>query len=63
MQILKDKSLYLEKLAKRGIFPEIEDLKEAELPNITIPKKVAVKIKDTKKNAIRNGYKNLLGIL
>ena len=52
VQILKDKSLYLEKLARRGIFPEIEDLKEAELPNITIPKKVAVKIKDTKNQKI-----------
>ena len=48
VQILKDKSLYLEKLAKRGNFPEIADLKEAELPNITIPNKVEVKIKDTK---------------
>ena len=52
VQILKDKSLYLEKLAKRGAFPEIEDLKEAQLPNITIPNKVAVKIKDTKNQKI-----------
>ena len=52
VQILKDKSLYLEKLARRGIFPEIEDLKEAELPNITIPKKVTVNIKDTKNQKI-----------
>ena len=52
VQILKDKSLYLEKLAKRGIFPEIEDLKEGELPNITIPNKVAVKINDTKNHKI-----------
>ena len=52
VQILKDKSLYLEKLAKRGAFPEIEDLKEVELPNITIPNKVAVKIKDTKNQKI-----------
>jgi len=52
VQILKDKSLYLEKLAKQGSFPEINDLKETELPNITIPSKVAVKIKDTKNQKI-----------
>ena len=52
VQILKDKSLYLEKLAKQGFFPEIADLKETELPNITIPKKVSVSIKDTKNKKI-----------
>ena len=52
VQILKDKSLYLEKLAKLGAFPEVADLKEAELPNVTIPNKVAVKIKDTKNQKI-----------
>ena len=52
VQILKEKSLYLEKLAKQGSFPEINDLKETELPNITIPSKVAVKIKDTKNQKI-----------
>ena len=52
VQILKEKSLYLEKLAKQGSFPEINDLKETELPNITIPNKVAVKIKDTKNQKI-----------
>ena len=41
-------SLYLEKLAKQGFFPEINDLNKTELPNITIPRKVEVKIKDTK---------------
>ena len=52
VQILREKSLYLEKLAKQGSFPEINDLKETELPNITIPRKVAVKIKDTKNQKI-----------
>ena len=52
VQILREKSLYLEKLAKQGSFPEINDLKETELPNITIPRKVAVKIKDTKNRKI-----------
>ena len=52
VQILREKSLYLEKLAKQGSFPEINDLKETELPNITIPTKVAVKIKDTKNQKI-----------
>jgi rare lipoprotein A len=52
VQILKDKSLYLEKLAKLGAFPEVTDLKEAELPNVTIPNKVAVEIKDTKNKKI-----------
>ena len=52
VQILRDKSLYLEKLAKQGSFPEINDLKETELPNISIPSKVAVKIKDTKNQKI-----------
>ena len=48
VQILRDKSLYLEKLAKQGSFPEITDIKETELPKIKIPTKVEVKIKDTK---------------
>ena len=52
VQILREKSLYLEKLAKQGSFPEIDDLKETELPNITIPSKVAVEIKDTKNEKI-----------
>ena len=52
VQILREKSLYLEKLAKQGSFPEINDLKETELPNITIPDKVVVKIKDTKNQKI-----------
>ena len=52
VQILREKSLYLEKLAKQGSFPEINDLKETELPNITIPSKVAVKIKHTKNQKI-----------
>ena len=52
VQILREKSLYLEKLAKQGSFPEINDLKETELPNITIPSKVTVKIKDTKNQKI-----------
>ena len=52
VQILREKSLYLEKLAKQGSFPEINDLEETELPNITIPRKVAVKIKDTKNQKI-----------
>ena len=52
VQILREKSLYLEKLAKQGSFPEINDLKETELPNIKIPSKVAVKIKDTKNQKI-----------
>ena len=52
VQILKEKSLHLEKLAKQGSFPEIADLKETELPKITIPKKVSVKIKDTKNQKI-----------
>ena len=52
VQILREKSLYLEKLAKQGSFPEINDLKVTELPNITIPRKVSVKIKDTKNQKI-----------
>ena len=52
VQILKEKSLYLEKLAKQGSFPEIADLKETELPNITIPNKVSVKIKNTRNQEI-----------
>ena len=52
VQILREKSLYLEKLAKQGSFPEISDLKQTELPNISIPSKVAVKIKDTKNKKI-----------
>ena len=64
VKILREKSLCLEKLAKQGSFPEINDLKKTELPNITIPSKVAVKIKDTKnqkivKKKINYNLKNL----
>ncbi len=52
VQILKEKSLYLEKLAKQGSFPEIADLKKTALPKITVPNKVAVKIKDSKNQKI-----------
>ena len=52
VQILREQSLYLEKLAKQGSFPEINDLKETEFPNIKIPSKVTVKIKDTKNQKI-----------
>ncbi len=52
VQILRETSLYLEKLAKQGSFPEISDLKQTELPNISTPVKVAVKIKDTKNKKI-----------
>ena len=49
VQILRDKSLILEKLAKKGSFPEIAELDDTELPNIVIPRKVKVEIKSTKK--------------
>ena len=52
VQILKDKSLLLEKLAKKGSFPEIADLKRTELPSIIIPNKATVKIKDTKNQKV-----------
>ena len=52
VQILREKSLLLEKLAKKGSFPEIADLKETELPNIVTPGKVKVKIKDTKNQKV-----------
>ena len=52
VQILKDKSILLEKLAKKGSFPEIADLKRTELPNIIIPNKAIVKIKDTKNQKV-----------
>ena len=52
VQILREKSLYLEKLAKQGSFPEINDLKETELPSIKIPSKTTVKIENTKNQKI-----------
>ena len=52
VQILREKSLLLEKLAKKGSFPEIADLKETVLPNIVTPSKVKVKIKDTKNQKV-----------
>jgi len=52
VQVLRDKSIILEKLAKLGSFPEISELNKTEFPNITIPTKVEVKIKDTKNKKI-----------
>ena len=47
--LLKDKSLLLEKLAKNGSFPEIEDLPKPELPKVNIPISTTVKIDGTSK--------------
>ena len=52
VQVLKEKSLLLEKLAKQGSFPELANLKETELPKINVPSVMAVKIKDTKNKRI-----------
>ncbi len=47
--ILKEKSILLEELAKKGSFPEIIDLTKIELPKISIPKITSVRIDGTKK--------------
>tara|TARA_X000001036_G_scaffold115495_1_gene108717 strand:+ start:1402 stop:2361 length:960 start_codon:yes stop_codon:yes gene_type:complete len=49
VMILKEKSILLEKLAKKGSFPEIIDLPKAEVPKVNTPKITNVKIDGTKK--------------
>ena len=49
VMILKEKSILLEKLAKKGSFPEIIDLPKAEGPKVNIPKITNVKIDGTNK--------------
>ena len=46
--IIKEKSIVLEKLAKKGSFPEIIDLPKEEVPNVNTPKITSVKIDSTK---------------
>ena len=48
--ILKEKSIALENLAKKGFFPEIIDLPKIEVPEVKTPKITSVKIDRNKKN-------------
>ena len=52
--ILKEKSIILEKLAKKGYFPEIKDLPKLELPQVKVPKINNVKILGSKKKILKN---------
>ena len=49
VKILKDKSLILENLAKKGSFPEISELPKPDSPKIKKPKTTFVKVKGPKK--------------
>ena len=67
--ILKEQTITLEKLAKKGLFPEIKDLPKPDTPNVIIPKKAIVKvegisnkyIKKTHDKKINYDLKNLKG--
>ena len=67
--ILQEQTIALEKLAKKGFFPEIKDLPKADTPNVKIPIKTIVKVegisKDYKKKVynkkIHYDLKNLKG--
>ena len=47
--ILKEKSIMLENLAKKGSFPEISKLPKSEVPKVNVPKITTVKIEGSKK--------------
>ena len=47
--VLKEKSIMLENLAKKGSFPEISSLPKPEVPKVNVPKITAVKIEGSKK--------------
>ena len=51
--ILQEQSITLEKLAKKGFFPEIKDLPKSDTPNVIIPKKTIVKVEGISKNYIK----------
>ena len=55
--ILQEQSIALEKLAKKGFFPEIKDLPKPYTPNVTIPKKTIVKVEAISKNHINKTNK------
>ena len=48
--ILQDQSVILEKLAKKGSFPEIKDLPKPETPNVKIPQMTSVKVEAISKD-------------
>ena len=47
--ILQEHSVALEKLAKKGVFPEIKDLPKPEIPNVIKPQKTFVKVEGISK--------------
>jgi len=51
--ILQEQTIALEKLAKKGFFPEIKDLPKPDTPNVTIPKKTIVKVEGISKNYVK----------
>jgi len=51
--ILQEQTIALEKLAKKGFFPEIKDLPKPDTPNVIIPKKTIVKVEGISKNYIK----------
>ena len=51
--ILQEQTIALEKLAKKGSFPEIKDLPKADTPNVIIPKKITVKVEGISKDYIK----------
>jgi rare lipoprotein A len=63
--ILQEQSKELEKLAKKGLFPELKDLPKPDSPNINKPQKSIVKIEGinktytNKRNRIKYDLKNL----
>ena len=49
VQLLRSESLLLEKLAKKGKFPEIHEIKKLTIPPVNKPKKINVKVVDINK--------------
>ena len=58
--ILQDKSVALEKLAKKGSFPEINDLPKPETPDVIVPQKTEVKVEGISKDHSKQKNKKRL---
>ena len=61
--ILQEKTVALEKLAKKGIFLEIKDLPNPKTPKILIPRKTKVKVEAINKKHIKKSVKKKLNMI
>ena len=58
--VLQEKTVILEKLAKKGMFPEINDLPKPETPKVITPQKTIVKVEGISKKYSKKTYDKII---